>query len=138
MASQSSSSSDSMVSKIESAPEEFVRAVLIALCHKDSPKEKTMQYLETLESRQAEDDSSKKQSQRNKGKATSKLRICVQCEDTFREDENGPEDCPYHPGSSTLFSFPYRRIVCMFSAMGYSICNVLLTFDIYRFTRSER
>lgn len=106
MASQSSNASISITSKIESAPEEFVRAVLIALCQNYSQERKAKEYFASLESKQAEDESGTKESQRNKRKRTSKIRICVQCKDAFKEEENEPEACPYHPGSSTLFSCP--------------------------------
>ncbi|KAI1111529.1 hypothetical protein F5Y14DRAFT_424854 [Nemania sp. NC0429] len=103
MASQSSNASTSFTAKIESAPEEFVRAVLVALCHDYDQRGKIMEYLSTLEYRQAEDyhysdESSDEKSVQNKAKAPSPFRICVRCEDAFREEENRPDVCPYHPG----------------------------------------
>ncbi|KAI0805269.1 hypothetical protein GGR55DRAFT_286401 [Xylaria sp. FL0064] len=104
------------VMKIANAPEDIVRAVLIALCEDLTIERKVMSHfskLEKLRSNQrrgkdskvgdSNDGKSNDGSHTNakgpsKRKAISQIAICVNCKDPFSEDDNRPDACRHHPG----------------------------------------
>ncbi|KAI0425932.1 hypothetical protein F5Y09DRAFT_334562 [Xylaria sp. FL1042] len=116
------------VLKIANAPEDVVRAVLIALCQDPRQKRKAMLHIEKLNklklsqpqndglktgadirtlnesADQSRSDKGSKNSSRpdarkpNKRRAISEMAICEKCSEPFSEDTNSPEACWYHPG----------------------------------------
>jgi hypothetical protein len=78
---------------IRNASDQTVRAILVALCEDSAVYQKALDYLGKLEA-QAKD----LMPSNGKRKATARLSICVQCESSFDEDDNGSEDCQHHLG----------------------------------------
>ncbi|KAI1349899.1 hypothetical protein F5Y01DRAFT_316399 [Xylaria sp. FL0043] len=102
--------------KIANAPEDIVRAVLIALCEDPSIEQEAMSHFSKLEKfrsnqRQGENISAKEKSndgdctntkRPNKRRAISEIAICVNCKEPFSADDNGPDVCRHHPGEMEL------------------------------------
>jgi hypothetical protein len=96
------------VERIVNAPDHVVRAILIAICNSIPQRSKTLEYLDKITNVESASTASPKKSLKRKAK--SEIKICVQCQDAFNEDENDDEACRYHPGmcdptSSALESF---------------------------------
>ncbi|KAK5627653.1 hypothetical protein RRF57_003368 [Xylaria bambusicola] len=104
------------VLKIANAPEDVVRAVLIALCQDPMQKRKAMLHMEKLnklKSEQPQSESIKGDAstgdingstnqtgtkKTNKRRAVAEMAICENCNEPFSQDTNSPEACHYHPG----------------------------------------
>ncbi|KAI3343368.1 hypothetical protein F4824DRAFT_6230 [Ustulina deusta] len=116
------------VVKITNAPEDIVRAVLIALCHDPLQEQKAMAYFAKLEGLRSKLNSEginagagtgaetgdvnlgESNEERNGGRCTnakgsnkrraiSDIRICELCKEPFREDDNPSDACRHHPGN---------------------------------------
>ncbi|TGJ88284.1 hypothetical protein E0Z10_g438 [Xylaria hypoxylon] len=105
------------VMMIAQAPEDIVRAVLIALCKDRSQELKVMEYfvkLDKLKSKResinagaistgAETDVANpvgtNANNPKKRRAISEIAICEYCRAPFSEDDNPPDACEYHPGN---------------------------------------
>ncbi|KAI0408734.1 hypothetical protein F4802DRAFT_363511 [Xylaria palmicola] len=94
------------------APEDVVREVLIALCQDTAQEIKAIDYYHKLNKLrlaklQTKDESDENKNnddgvndkRPNKRKAVSEVRLCLQCDQAFMEDDNPPDACQYHPGS---------------------------------------
>ncbi|KAI8623108.1 hypothetical protein F5Y19DRAFT_403482 [Xylariaceae sp. FL1651] len=120
----------SIAMQIASAPEDIVRAVLTALCQDSEQEQKAMKYFEKLHALRykqlkektggantgtasmtdtrpngidSENNSDRSSIEKGlKRKATSEIRICVQCEEPFSEDDNPSDACLYHHGSMEI------------------------------------
>lgn len=74
------------------------KSILLALCADDSQltrrAENLLRKIDTLQQREmtASNQSGKKR------KASSTIRICGQCQDSFYEEENNDKACRYHSG----------------------------------------
>ncbi|KAI1426941.1 hypothetical protein F5Y12DRAFT_222298 [Xylaria sp. FL1777] len=101
------------VLKIANAPEDIVRAVLIALCQDPVQEKKVMSYFVKLEELRSEgegiDASTSTNEQNNDGGRTnakgpkkrmaiSEIGICELCKEPFSADDNRSNGCRYHPG----------------------------------------
>ncbi|KAI0602638.1 hypothetical protein F4775DRAFT_534852, partial [Biscogniauxia sp. FL1348] len=75
--------------KITNAPDHIVRAALIALCNDSTIRHKAVEYIDKMSSGVAGG---------RKRKAESAVKICVKCQDPFREEDNGPKACRFHDG----------------------------------------
>lgn len=80
---------------VETASEQELRAVLLALCKDASVEKQIKRHLKQL--RRAEAKASKSGEKR---KAIGPFFICVRCDDSFNEDNNNSKACTYHPGKS--------------------------------------
>ncbi|KAI1752863.1 hypothetical protein F4782DRAFT_104050 [Xylaria castorea] len=114
--------------ELTNAPEDIVRAVLIALCQDSKQEQKAIAYLRKLQRLKSEqlrrDESSATGSmgsradtaiphrsngishddsitggQPNRKRAASDIRICEECQEAFSVDDNPSDACQYHPGS---------------------------------------
>ncbi|KAI1179981.1 hypothetical protein F4777DRAFT_530606 [Nemania sp. FL0916] len=111
-------SSSVAVAKIENASEDTVRAVLLALCRDSNVGTVAMRYfakVEGVSSKRTKHDSNAnivdltksyareihadEGEQNKKRKATSRIRVCIQCDEAFDNNENRPNACLYHPGT---------------------------------------
>ncbi|KAI8952833.1 hypothetical protein F4801DRAFT_189631 [Xylaria longipes] len=132
MASQSNNTntaSDDYMAQLVTAPEDIVRAVLIALCQDSKQEQKAIAHfkkIQALRSKQLRPDdngaagsmgstanvavlegsneTSNGDSRVNRGKsnkrgAATEIRICDECQEAFTEDDNASDACQYHFGS---------------------------------------
>ncbi|KAI0545684.1 hypothetical protein F4679DRAFT_455154 [Xylaria curta] len=117
---------DPDMAELANAPEDIVRAVLIALCQDSKQEQKAIAYfkkLQGLKSKQLggdEDgamggtgsrailhgsngvsnvDSHIAEGESNKKRAASDIRICEECKEAFSVDDDPSDACQYHPGS---------------------------------------
>ncbi|KAI0430439.1 hypothetical protein F5Y09DRAFT_331017 [Xylaria sp. FL1042] len=104
------------VMKIANAPEDLVRAVLIALCQDHYTERKAMSHFSKLEKLRSDqrrregvnvgasvneksNDADRAEAKRpNKRRAISEIAICLNCNEPFSEDDNRPDACRHHPG----------------------------------------
>ncbi|KAI0437612.1 hypothetical protein F4803DRAFT_141738 [Xylaria telfairii] len=114
---------DPDMAQLAAAPEDIVRAVLIALCQNAKQEQKALAHFKKLQQLRSEqlrhDDNTATSSTATphgsngisngaggisggdptKRRAASEIRICDQCQQAFSEDDNPPDACSYHPGS---------------------------------------
>ncbi|KAI0187708.1 hypothetical protein EV127DRAFT_483141 [Xylaria flabelliformis] len=117
---------DPDMAELANAPEDIVRAVLLALCQDSKQEQKAIAYfrkLQKLESKQlgrdegsttggmgsravphgsngvSNVDSRLAGGEPNKKRAASDIRICEECKEAFSVDDNPSDACQYHPGS---------------------------------------
>ncbi|KAI1080184.1 hypothetical protein F5B20DRAFT_580579 [Whalleya microplaca] len=70
------------------------RAILLALCNDRTQQKKALNYLDQLEKKAAQGKAasqSKSAGNSLRRKAASVIKICVQCQEPFYEEENGPK-----------------------------------------------
>ncbi|KAK3935499.1 hypothetical protein QBC46DRAFT_397417 [Diplogelasinospora grovesii] len=86
------------------ASDKTVRAILTALCDDSEVKDKALAYLDRLEpeAKVKARAPGMGESINKKRKAESEIKICVQCDDTFLEDDNSPRNCRYHSGDMEM------------------------------------
>ncbi|KAI0010890.1 hypothetical protein F4779DRAFT_616153 [Xylariaceae sp. FL0662B] len=81
--------------RIAKAPDHIAREILLALCKDSFQKKKAIQYLDKIEKKMAAQAKvaprSKTSGNRLKRKAGSEIKICIQCQEPFQEEENGPK-----------------------------------------------
>ncbi|KAI1501863.1 hypothetical protein F5X99DRAFT_408671 [Biscogniauxia marginata] len=82
--------------KITNASDHLIRATLIALCNDSDIRNKAEEYIDKMTSLQ--EDAAHENAGGHKRKAESTIKICVQCQDSFYEEDNGPRACRYHDG----------------------------------------
>lgn len=110
--------------RIINASDEVVRKALIAICGDHSIERKALQVIQQLERHIAEEEIMKQQQQQQqqrddddnaaaarttadgslankKRKAAREVHVCVQCKETFTEEENDERACCYHSGELT-------------------------------------
>ncbi|KAI1268503.1 hypothetical protein F5Y18DRAFT_375613 [Xylariaceae sp. FL1019] len=83
--------------RLDKIPEAKAKTILIALCSDDSSlHRKATKYLDQMES--LERSATANQPGGLKRKASSTIKICVQCQEPFYEEENTKTGCRYHKG----------------------------------------
>lgn len=93
--------------RIINASDEVVRKALIAICADSSIERQAVDVIKQLEEhiKAASGDvaaSTSVSDATKKRKAPIDVHICVQCKQTFTEEENSSEECQYHPGEPVL------------------------------------
>jgi len=88
------------------APEQHVRAILLALLDDRSVKARALNHYRALKAADNPVTGLKR-------KAMNDLFVCVQCDQAFTHEDNTETSCRYHPGTLTS---PYSS-VCMFVGM---------------------
>ncbi|KAJ3521682.1 hypothetical protein NM208_g13182 [Fusarium decemcellulare] len=73
------------------APEQQIRAILLALCEDQKVRRHALEHYEALQAAASSETSLKR-------KAKDDLFVCVQCGEAFTNDENHKEACCYHWG----------------------------------------
>ncbi|KAI1761370.1 hypothetical protein GGR53DRAFT_469369 [Hypoxylon sp. FL1150] len=84
------------------APENVVRAILIALCSDADINRKANGYLKKITSKTASEASKSSdatETNARKRKASVDVSICVQCQQPFYKDENNAQACKFHNGN---------------------------------------
>ncbi|GAP87379.1 hypothetical protein SAMD00023353_2700310 [Rosellinia necatrix] len=83
--------------RLLSVPDAKAKSILLALCSDDGSlahrASEFLDLIETLEKKPPTLDPANL-----KRKATSEIKICVQCQEPFYEEENGDKACTYHDG----------------------------------------
>lgn len=74
-----------------------LRAILIALCDDSSVRRKAIEFFNNIQQFTTRDEPETGGSTKRKAEIVN-IGICIQCRDAFDEDNNGREDCLYHPG----------------------------------------
>ncbi|KAI5921847.1 hypothetical protein F4810DRAFT_676138 [Camillea tinctor] len=90
---QSLEDSTTTMNQIANAPDDLVRAALIALCNKPSNKNKALDYINKMTALKGD-----AAAVGQKRKRESPVKICIKCEDSFYEEDNGPKACLFHDG----------------------------------------
>ncbi|KAI6093631.1 hypothetical protein F4821DRAFT_2812 [Hypoxylon rubiginosum] len=83
------------------APNDVVRAILTALCSDEDINRRVNEYLRKIANKthpQISKSSKGSGSNARKRKATEDIKICVQCQSPFYEDENDKKACKFHDG----------------------------------------
>ncbi|KAI0181839.1 hypothetical protein GGR52DRAFT_526508 [Hypoxylon sp. FL1284] len=94
--------SQDMDGPLAKAPDNVLRAVLMALCADPDTNLKATAYLEKITSKANSDVSESpdaSESKPRKRKATEDVRICTQCQEPFYDDENNAQACQFHDGN---------------------------------------
>ncbi|KAI1122576.1 hypothetical protein F5Y10DRAFT_71377 [Nemania abortiva] len=79
--------------RLTNMSEAKAKSILLAFCSDDSALERrALQFLDQLDSLE------KSRTAGTKRKASSAIKICVQCQDAFDEDDNNDKACRYHDG----------------------------------------
>ncbi|KAI4867798.1 hypothetical protein F4820DRAFT_445621 [Hypoxylon rubiginosum] len=90
-----------MSDALAKAPDNVVRAILIALCSDSDINRKANAYLKKIASKtdsQVPTKSNTSGTNTRKRKATEEVHICVQCQQPFYKDENNAQACKFHNG----------------------------------------
>lgn len=94
--------------EISSAPEDVIRATLLALCKNDAALRARVSVVFRVavnagqrkrkadEDKDAADEQEQPEARRQKLEG---LRVCIMCEKAYLESENGAEVCWHHPGT---------------------------------------
>ncbi|KAI8954489.1 hypothetical protein F4801DRAFT_533397 [Xylaria longipes] len=84
--------------RLSNIPEAKAKSILLALCSDNSQLERrALQFLDHIDARQHHVAAGDHQ-RGTKRKAGPPIKICVQCQDAFYEEENGDKACRYHDG----------------------------------------
>ncbi|KAJ8131878.1 hypothetical protein O1611_g1742 [Lasiodiplodia mahajangana] len=81
-----------MGDRLASMSEAKAKTILLALCSEDSALEqRALRFLSDIDALEGSKVGTKR-------KASSTIKICVQCQDAFYEEENNDKACRYHDG----------------------------------------
>ncbi|KAF5607006.1 uncharacterized protein FSUBG_5464 [Fusarium subglutinans] len=100
------------------APEQHVRAILLALLDDRSVKARALNHYRALKAADNPVTGLKR-------KAMNDLFVCVQCDQAFTHQDNTETSCRYHPGTLTSPDFS----VCVFVAMRLMTLGELIVDD---------